>query len=432
MINERRSRTIIEATSELSLGRRVVAIQGGVQLASALAAMRRADRSPGMRPWENHLIIHDLSAPEDQAVDFAACLTELARQAEDWASWHYIPKAEMVQLNEAFKSEGEAATTRLLRRKLGIEHCHQLLLGQNLKLLNHALYQCFPEAEPACYGDGIGLNFSPQYFKPVEPQTRKRVSVGRAIERWVRKRWKALRGIPPKPVAEDSSLTRFAIPFRKHYLLLANHFDQQVDQFEQLDWQDFRQLFTIFGRDIDQRAPITCRDLQAALTDTSSIVVLLTSNFSETQRMTRAAEIECYLDMLKRYPRKQAAALVIKPHPRDSLEKIRAIQDQAQKIFQRVVTLSDPWTFFIPFESIFERFFLSDPRIAGRTTVACSSSACISLELLYGQRCDVGFGREAIHRFFDPKWQALRERHEADLSRLVQVIRQQSSSRSAA
>ena len=432
MINERSSRTIIEATPVDNPRRRVVAVQGGVQLASALAAMRRADRTPGARPSENHLIIHDLSAPEDQALDFAACLMEMGRQAEDWASWHYIPKAEMVQLNEAFKLEGKAATTALLRSKLGIEHCDQLLLGQNLKLLNHALHQCFPKAEPACYGDGIGLNFSPHYFKPVEPQIRKRISVGRKIERWVRKHWKALRGIPPKPVAEESTLARFAIPFQKHYLLLANHFDQQIEQFEQLEWHDFRQLFTIFGQDIEQRAPITCRNLKAALTDTTSIVVLLTSNFSETQRMTRGAEVECYLDMLNRYPGKQTAALVIKPHPRDSLEKIRAIQDQAQKIFLKVVTLSDPWTFFVPFESIFERFFLSDPRIASRTTVACSSSACVSLELLYGQRCDVGFGREAIRRFFDPKWQALRERHEADLSRLVQIIRQQSPARLAA
>ncbi len=412
--------------------RRVVAVQGAVQLTSALAAIRLSTRTKGTLHAENHLIVHDLSSPEGQAGDFAACLMDLATKAEKWATLHYFPMSEMLRFQKSMKEGGWDSAIQTLQTTLKFDRCDELLLGQNLLFVNNLLHRSFPDAETACYGDGIGLNFSDDYYRPLAEESSERVSLGRAIERWVRRRIKSLRGIPPTAPIDSTKSKKHAVPFDKHYLLLANQFDQNICEFEQLQAADYRDLFSIFAKDLDHRAVVTSSALKTALKDACQVIVLLTSNFSETKRMSLAGEIRCCMQMVRRAQTKQRAMLVIKPHPRDSIEKIRCIEREASKLFAHVVTLADPWTFFVPFESIFEHFFSSIPSVASKTKVVCSSSACIGLEFLYGQRCELGFGQRQVRRHFATKWQSLRERHESDLHRLTQRVREMRSKRDAA
>ncbi len=413
--------------------RRVVAVQGAVQLASALAAIRTATRKKGIASAENHLIVHDLSSPGDQANDFATCLHGLAKQAESWGSLHYFPLSEILRFQDALRAGSWELATKTIRYTLGLDSCDELLLGQNVLFLNNLLARSFPEAEKACYGDGIGLNFTSEYYKPSDKDKAGYQSFGRSIERWFRVRIKSIAGksraLPPCVQTKSKNHT---VAFDKRYLLLANHFDQQLNQFEQLEAADFKNLFAIFAEDVSQNAAQTCTNLVSALQEASQVIILLTSNFSETKRMSLEAEVACCLEMVNRKRRKERAVLIIKPHPRDSLEKIRVIEAGAAKSFRRVVTLADPWTFYVPFESIFARYFASNPRIAAMTDVVCSSSACISLELLYGQHCELGFGVKNVRRHFSPQWQRLRERHELDLNRLIHCVRRIRSNQAAA
>ena len=303
---------------------------------------------------------------------------------------------------------------------MGIQHCDELLLGQNLLFINNLLGRSYPTAEKACYGDGIGLNFTADYYSPG------RENPGRLklLERWFRHRLRALRGMPTAEVAHSMKSKKHAVVFDRHYLLLANQFDEQLAKFEQLEEGDFKQLFALFADSLPQLAGETCEELEGALAGADQAIVLLTSNFSETKRMTLEGEVACCLEMVERKRNKPNALLVIKPHPRDSQEKIATIEHEARKSFRTVVTLADPWTFFVPFESVFARYFESNPRVKKMTSVVCSSSACVSLELLYGQPCELGFGARNVRRHFSEKWRELRVRHEVDLNRVVQRIRQ--------
>jgi hypothetical protein len=238
--------------------------------------------------------------------------------------------------------------------------------------------------------------------------------------------------LPPPPAPVPMKSKKHAVAFDNHYLLLANQFDQQLERFEQLDASDFASLFNIFAESLTDKASQTCAELESALQGAPQAIVLLTSNFSETKRKTLAGEVKCCLDMVRREQHDSRAVLVIKPHPRDSAEKISVLQQEAAKSFHRVVTLTDPWTFYVPFESIFVRYFASNPRVAPVTSVVCSSSACISLELFYGQRCELGFGSRNVRKYFAPKWQKLRQRHEDDLLRLVHHVRRMRTKRAAA
>lgn len=407
--------------------RRIVAVQGAVQLVSALAAMRVSDARCPSQPTENHLIVHDLSAPGDQGKLFADCLQNLAEQACDWKSTRYLPLSEMLRFQESLKAGSWELATKTMHATMDFDRCDELLLGQNLLFINNLLSRSYSTAESACYGDGIALNFTADYYSPgsENPRGLKR------IERWIRHRLRALRGKPAEPVVPMKS-KKHAVAFKKHYLLLANQFDEHLERFEQLHESDFAQLFGLFAESLPQLAAETCSKLESELARADQVIVLLTSNFSETKRMTLDGELACCMEMVHRKQKKSNALLVIKPHPRDSQEKIAAIENEARKTFHSVVTLNDPWTFFVPFESIFDRYFVSNPRIQQMTSVVCSSSACVSLELLYGQTCELGFGVRNVRRHFATKWQDLRVRHEADLIRVVQQIRKSALRRVAA
>ncbi len=138
--------------------------------------------------------------------------------------------------------------------------------------------------------------------------------------------------------------------------------------------------------------------------------------------MDLQGEVACNLELVRCARRSNRALLVIKPHPRDSIAKIEQIASEASRTFRHVIQLTDPWSYYLPFESIYVSHFAT-PRTAAMTTVVCSSSACISLELLYRQQCELGFGEANVGEHFARKWQSTRLQHEADLRRVVAEIR---------
>jgi hypothetical protein len=410
---------------------RIVAVQGTAQLTSAIAAMRAADRVAGSGA-ANHLVIHNLSCPEDQAQEFADCIGRLARLGADWQSVRYVSPAELRSLQALSASDGPKATATL-QELIGVAAADSLFLGQNLLFLNHLLHRAFPAASRACYGDGIGLNFSTDYYRaPVyDPGIR---GLGRRLERTIRRRIRAWRGRENGPDQNPTGKSiAHAVPFDRHYLLLANLFDEHLDEFVQLDAADFCELFAAYVPEVE-RAAVRGRDsLGDALDRASSVVVLLTSNFSETGRMTLQGEVECCIaSVLSAGGAGPGSLLVIKPHPRDGHEKIARLATEARRHFAEVVTLDDRWTFHLPFESVFVRYFPSGTRIRAVTRVVCTSSAALSLEHLYGQECHLGFGPRAVRRCFVHNWQALRLRHEADLAAAIRQIRHRAAPARAA
>jgi hypothetical protein len=146
----------------------------------------------------------------------------------------------------------------------------------------------------------------------------------------------------------------------------------------------------------------------------------MTSNFSEAGKMTVESEIAAYQELVGDGC---ASVLVLKPHPRDSREKIQSLRNVLAARFQKMIVLDDPQSFYLPFESVFDRFLFTGVREGDRPQVLCTSSACLAFELVYGISCRLGFGEQAVPKYFRQAWIPHRLRHERDLQEVVSEIR---------
>jgi hypothetical protein len=411
-----------DAAAAMATGRRrIVAVQGTAQLASAVAAMRAIDRAADS-PAANHLLIHNLSCPADQADEFAGCIARLAGRVAEWATIHHVNADELAAVQKRHATDGLDAAAAVLAGMTGAPRASEILLGQNLLFLNHLIDRAHPGAVKACYGDGVGLNFSTDYFRPPEFEQGWR-GLGRRLEREVRRRIHRWTGAKPPPPRPQGRKPGHAVSFDRHYLLLANRFDSHVDDFVQLEAEEFRRLFAAFVPEIDAAVAAAGDPLAPALARAARVVVLLTSNFSETARMSLAEEVEACVAAAAAQGSGPGSLLVVKPHPRDSREKVRLIAASAARHFAAVVPLDDPWTFHLPFESVYDRWFLREARVRRATRVVCTSSAGLSLEALYDQPVEVLFGERIVRRLFAHNWRSLRVRHEADLRRIIAGLR---------
>ncbi|MGI9178403.1 MAG: hypothetical protein ACR2IT_11190 [Pirellulales bacterium] len=410
-----------DRTASQASRHRIVAVQGTAQLTSAVAAMRAMDSARGSSP-ANHLLIHNLACPEEQADEFAECIARLAKRVASWATLRHVTIDDLHALQAGHAVGGDAGARPHLDGFTGTTSVDELLLGHNLLPLNHLLDRAHPEAVRLSYGDGVGLNFSADYFRPLEIDEGWR-GFGRRLERVVRHRLRRLQGRPSPAPRRQGKNPAHAVAFDRHYLLLANQFDTRVDDYVQLAPEAFRDLFAAYVPEIDSSISDGEDPLAAVLGRASRVVDLLTSIFSVTKRMALAGEVEACVAAAAGQGGGPGSLLVIKPHPRDSREKIRLIAEQAAASFATVVSLDDPWTFYLPFESVYDRWFLRDERVRAMTRVVCTSSAGLSLEALYGQCVEVGFGEQTSRRLFAPNWRSLRLRHEADLRRIIAGIR---------
>lgn len=270
--------------------RRIVAVQGTAQLASAVAAMRAGDRAAGA-PAVNHLLIHNLACPVEQAGEFADCIARLARLVAEWATIHHVTADELAALQRRHTTDGLASAAAALAGLTAAPAADEILLGHNLLFLNHLVDRAHPRAVKACYGDGVGLNFSTDYFRPPEFDAGWR-GLGRRVERAVRRHTHRWTGATPPPPPAQGRKPGHAVTFDRHYLLLANRFDSRVDDYVQLESEDFRRLFAAFVPEIDAAIEVAGDPLAAELRRAARVVVLLTSNFSETARMPLAEEVE--------------------------------------------------------------------------------------------------------------------------------------------
>lgn len=401
--------------------RRIVAVQGTAQLTSAVAALRAMDRATGLVA-ANHLLIHNLSCPAEQADEFAGCIARLAARVADWAAIHHATADELAAVQKLHATDGLPAAAARLAGMTGAAEADEILLGQNLLFLNHLIDRSHPRAVKACYGDGVGLNFSTEYYRPPEFDAGWR-GLGRRLERAVRRRMHRWTGATPPPPRAQGRKPGHAVAFDRHYLLLANQFDARVEDHVQLAADEFRRLFAAFVPEIDAAVAAAGDPLAPALDRASRVVVLLTSNFSETARMPLADEVDACVAAAAAQGTGPGSLLVVKPHPRDSREKIRLITEAAARTFAAVVPLDAPWMFHLPFESVYERWFLRDTRVRRATRVVCTSSAGLSLEALYDQPVEVLFGERVVRRLFAHNWRSLRIRHESDLRRIIAGIR---------
>ncbi|MEY4567828.1 MAG: hypothetical protein RLY14_2798 [Planctomycetota bacterium] len=446
--------------------RRVVGAQGAVQLISAIAAMRSPEAislgSGVAESIENILVIHDLSTTPEQANEFADCLKSLASLCESWTRIVYIDAESNATLQNHLKMGGWERAKESLRKLIGCSHCDELILGQNLLFLNSLLAQTFPEADKSCYGDGLAVNFTAEYYSPdhnpitagmnslsASKKSRKLKAWWDNVRSWFRGRRDGNSGqntfyqitslkktapsetskkVTLKPLAKE----KYRVAFDRKYLLFANMLDEVWPNFVQLPVESFINSFERIASNLHRFDHGTCHRLSEKVANVEQTIVLLSSNFSETKRMQLDGEVECYKKWIHGCRVSSDTLIVIKSHPRDSYQKIERIRTNLSDIGCQVEVLSDPWTFYVPFESIYLRYIRPYSSVKQRLDIICTSSSCLSLEYLFQQPCHLGFGTELVEKYFAPKWVPLRLLHEADLMRLTDFSRSRTASRKAA
>lgn len=378
-----------------------------------MTALAAAAASPSQAPdTRDFLVIHDLYAPGDQGPVFAGVIRRVAELLSRWNRIEYLTPEESASppgLPIDPERLGAWAEARF-----GPSTVDELYLNCFPSHGSRLLRQSYPAAQRICFGDGLGVHFTPAYFSPPEPQLpwyrRTRSRLGRLYRRafeQARPLERPTTGLPPPDARNDD-----------YRLLLPGLFDEPAPRHRRLDPHFYREAFAKIGTLVDA-GELGPDDLSAALRSARRIELFLTSNFSESGRMRLDQELDGYAAMVAQCSPGPDTVFVLKPHPRDSVEKLERLRDRLTVTGGRVVMLNSPIAQYLPFEAIYAVHI--GPQVTGSTEVRLTSvsSACLGMAYLYGVRCILGFGESLTRRLFVPKWVSLRLRHEADLRRAL-------------
>lgn len=396
----------------------IIACQGSAQLVAALVAA-------GLRPGAEHerrsfsVVVHDLHVQTAQSGEFVLLVTQLAQGIPGCRAVRFVSVEQMDELRALRDRYGLDRAARRLVESLALERPDEIYLGQNPLLLNELMRWAYRASTKVCYGDGVGLNFTSRYFAPAgaiaAPPAPLRPWLARAasgLARGARSRLPRLIG----EAARDPG-------FDHHRLLMPNLFDERIGDYEATDPAAFRELFAACVRLQRPELQMRSAELRARALVASEVVVMLSTNFSEAGKMSLAAELEAYAEFLAPLATGPRALLVIKPHPRDSQSKIQQLNALLASRFAERIVLDDPTSFYLPFEVLYTACFADWPGSRMAPTIACFSTAGLSLEYLYGAPCLVGFGDELVKRHMFDQWREQRLQHEHDLRDAATVVR---------
>jgi hypothetical protein len=153
------------------------------------------------------------------------------------------------------------------------------------------------------------------------------------------------------------------------------------------------------------------------------VVILMTSNFAEAQRMTVENEIAAYKEFLKALDYPKESVLIIKPHPRESDAKVHALRSALSDLFPTSILLAEPKLFFIPFEMFLMRVFMGENgELPQHLKIVTFSTACLSPALLFRLKPVIGFGAELVRKYFHEDYASGRIKHERDLQLAIKRI----------
>jgi hypothetical protein len=374
---------------------RAFSCAGSAQLVTALAAVSASPVASST--VRDVLFVHDLSSPAAQEQQFFDVIAIAASGLHQWADIVQLPRG-----------GGGREVVNSVSHALGTVSPSELWLNSFPTPGSDLLRSLYPAAKRVVYGDGIGVHFTPAYFLPDPPGPMR--GACEQLMRWLR----AVRSGPTTVPTGDRRVDEYR-------LLLPGLFDEPAPPHVKIERDAFLRLFQKLGAMPETGIGAVVSQLRATTAAADRVLLLLTSNYSETGRMSRQAEISGYLNMVREARPTRNTLVVVKPHPRDSRQKI----DRLARILRQswsVVDLNDSQTAYLPFEAVISRAIRDIPGLQSRLTGLCVSSSCLALEYLYGIRCVVGFG-DSTAGGFAKRWRRHRMQHEIDLRRALERIR---------
>jgi hypothetical protein len=404
---------------------RVVTCQGGIQLITALAAMkcRESEQKDSNYEYEDFLVIYDLYSPQGQLEEFAGFIKKMALAVSNWKGIVFIKPGKMDELADNL----HASTTAVFEQihdLLQVSQADEIYLCRNWQFGNRLLINAYRDAEKICYGDGIGFYFSQAYFSEGE------INRDAGLATFARSKLRGLKDsvrakLHTVPAHEVPKLLRAyqllpEVDFDTGYFLLPNILGQQPPMQTRLVRKEFTEgIFRSLAQALD---PHGIAETYGFISRVPTVVVM-TSNFSEAARMPLEQEILAYRTFLESLKFPPQSTLIIKPHPRDSEEKIQKLGNTLGELYADVVLLTDPNLFFLPFEIFLMQALQGDTaQPMPDLKIVTFSTACLSLGVLFDFEPYVGFGSELVKKSFYPQFVSGRINHEHDLHVALQTL----------
>ena len=393
---------------------RVVTCQGSIQLVTALSVLRQRDGEPGAGEVgrRDHLVIYDLYAPAGQTAEFAAFVRRMAALVHDWESVVYVEPGQLSELAGDIHLRGREGALGRVRELVGVREADEIYLSRNWQFGNQLFTNAYESAEKICYGDSIGIYFSEAYFSPAPEATAPKPGLSlRGMLRGLKNR---LRPTPKPPEGLRE------VEFDLGYFLLPDILGESPPmRTRPVEGRHAAELFRRLDGLLDEERVSNVRDRIAG----RPAVILMTSNFSEAERMSEENELSAYVRFLGAAECPPDSVLVVKPHPRDGAEKIQRLKSAVGGLFSEVVVLDDADLFFLPFEVFLLRVFAGPGGEVSRAVrVVTFSTACLSLALLFDLKPLIGFGRGLVEEYFYEAYVPGRVAHERDLRLAVERI----------
>jgi hypothetical protein len=390
--------------------KRIVTCQGSIQLVTALSVIDYREQEQKLDyQYENYLVIYDLNSPPGQIDAFAAFIKKMAKLICDWKTIVYIVPEQMQALTNQSSSTNSATYFQRVHELVGTDSADEIYLSRNWQFGNQLLTNAYHSAEKICYGDSIGIYFEPDSKAFFLPQSLSKQLFSRLLKEPI-ERTRSMLGYP---VLQTLNFDRgyFSLPD-----ILGEKPPMPVTVLDKTSLlKIFKQLRTLLDQDYINQL----REQIGA----APVSILLTSNFSEAGRMTLQQEIEAYREFLISTRASDRSILIIKPHPRDSNQKMIALQDTFTELFAQIVILSETSLFFMPFEAFFTAAFLDENlKLTNQVKVFAFSSACLALKLLFNVPSFIGFGSEITNKFFAQDYAPGRIKHEQDLKMALTKI----------
>lgn len=410
--------------------KRIITCQGTIQLITALSVMtyRATEENSPIEASENYLVIYDLYAPPEQINDFVSLIKQIATSLGIWKSIVYIAPEQLTAIAGKLHNTSESKIFEIVYDLVGTDKAAEIYLCRNWQFGNQLLISAYKTAKKICYGDSIGIYFSSNSSAFFATQQPPRLSAKeKIVHMFIAGPKQHLRKQRDR-IQEQLRLKTIlkAIEFDKGYFVLP-------DVMGEVPPMTYKNIGA--GYILDAIASLTglvntdyVTQLHHAIGD-APVAVLLTSNFSEAGRMSYEDELIAYSQFLSAADLSPNSVLIIKPHPRDDLKKIQQLQDYLSVLFSKVIVLSEPELFFLPFEIFFLRAFLSSspssPSYIQPVQVFAVSSACLGLKLLFDVPSKVGFGKGITPNSFYADYINGRLAHERDLTAAIQSIEAQ-------
>ncbi|OWY66477.1 hypothetical protein B7486_36445 [cyanobacterium TDX16] len=396
--------------------KRLVACQGSIQLITAISVLtcREKEQQGTNVEYDNYLVIYDLRTPKNQSHTFANFIKKMAEEVCTWREIVYIQPEQMQALQAKLNLvrlnlSNIQQVFSLVHELTGISSVDEIYLSKNYDIWDRLLLNVYESAKKICYGDGIGLYLSASStVLQVEPR-----SLSYKLKRLVK-----------SFIFTKNSLGE--INFDVGYFTISNFNTlseslpmEVVTVNKAVTLNIFQRLRGVVGKVVDSDY---INNLRTKLAN-NSVLILLTSNFSEATRMSEENEITAYQKFLKIHKREDNTILIIKPHPRDSALKIEKLQYSLNGLFSEVIVISELSWFFLPFELFLMELFL-DRNLVPHCDIKifAFSSACLSLKFLFNLPCIIGFGSDITHQSFYDEQVNKRIQHELELNFLLQQI----------